>query len=243
MTPRKKRPDSVTRGKATAKTKKAEQEKPALTREKILKAAMAIIEREGYGDFSMRKLGKELGVNPMSTYYHFPNKTALTDALVELVMSSIDLALDDPALPVEDRLLNAANLYREALLKYPSLIPAVASRAPRRPDSLRPVDVLVGIFIDAGLKPKDAFSSMSTLATYVRGSAMREAGSQAEPSAEAEEHYYAQVAPVLTPEEFPNLVKVDTRSDYLALEAIFDRGVRALIRGLLETYGSKEEEE
>ncbi|MEM9515996.1 MAG: TetR/AcrR family transcriptional regulator [Actinomycetota bacterium] len=45
--------------------------------DRIVDAACAIIERNGLAGLSMRKLGRELGVDPMAIYHHVPNKTAL----------------------------------------------------------------------------------------------------------------------------------------------------------------------
>src|SRR5271157_1026364 len=49
----------------------------ALTREKIVKAAVRIVDRDGLAALSMRRLGAALGVDPMAIYYHLPNKAAL----------------------------------------------------------------------------------------------------------------------------------------------------------------------
>jgi len=238
MTPRKKTAQ-------TAKPPKSvKPAKPGLTRDSIIAAAMAIIDRDGYEELSMRKLGKELGVNPMSIYYHFPNKVALTDALIEVVMSSIDLSLDDPGRATEERLLNAAYIYRNALLAYPTLIPAMAGRAPRTIPGLRPVEVLISIFVESGMTVDDAFTSMSVLASFVRGAVAREVYTELElQNAGQQESFATALAGILSPVEFPNLVKVDARCEYLGSEAMFDRGARALIRGLLETYVSEKEED
>ncbi len=64
--------------------------------EKIVSMALALVDREGLKALSMRRLGTELGVDPMAVYYHIPNKQALLDAIVEAVMASIDLSVDDP---------------------------------------------------------------------------------------------------------------------------------------------------
>jgi len=63
----------------------------ALTREKIVRAALQIVDREGLPALSMRRLGAGLGVDPMAIYYHLPNKAALYDAIVEAVMAEVDL--------------------------------------------------------------------------------------------------------------------------------------------------------
>ncbi|MEK7817262.1 MAG: TetR/AcrR family transcriptional regulator C-terminal domain-containing protein [Actinomycetota bacterium] len=223
------------------KTRSEKRAKPGLTHESIVAAAMAVIERDGYKNLTMRKLGKELGVNPMSVYYHIPNKMALTDALVEVIMSSIDLTLDDPGKKPEERAVNAAYIYRDALLAHPTLIAAVASRGPRTPSSLRPVEVLISIFVDAGMEINDAYVSMNALATFVRGYVAREVSSKPGFQQTGEQTQTARPARPLPAEEFPNLVKVDTNSECCGLEAIFDRGTRALIRGLLETYVKNKE--
>ncbi len=65
----------------------------------------------------MRRLGAELGVDPMAVYYHVPNKQALLDAIVEAVMAGIDLSVDHPEDPAEERILAAARAYRDAMLE------------------------------------------------------------------------------------------------------------------------------
>ena len=70
-----------------------------LDRERILAAAMRIIDAEGLDALSMRRLGTELGVNPMAAYYHVPNKAALYDLVLEAVMAGVDMTGIDPALP------------------------------------------------------------------------------------------------------------------------------------------------
>ena len=48
-----------------------------LTREKIIEAAMAMLDREGEKGFSMRKLAAELGVDPMALYHHHSSRRTL----------------------------------------------------------------------------------------------------------------------------------------------------------------------
>ena len=81
----------------------------------------------------MRRLGAELGVDPMAVYYHVPNKDALLDAIVEAVMAEIDLTVDDPADPAEERIVCAARAYRDAMLAHANALPIVLSRGPRTP--------------------------------------------------------------------------------------------------------------
>ena len=213
--------------------------KPALTADRIVAAALTILDRDGYEGLSMRRLGRELGVDPMAIYYHIPSKLALLDRLVEVIMNEIDVALDDPARPPEERLLTAAHAYREALLAHPSLIQVVSNRPPRTRAGLRPVDTLLGIFLDAGMGTADALAAVNILAVYVRGAAMREAPYWFDlPESEAVEMEadFSQVLPSLDPGEFPNIVKSAPAWTFLGFETEFERGALALIHGLLETF-------
>src|SRR5581483_7836700 len=54
-----------------------------LTRQRILEAALHLIDREGLEGFSMRKLGAVLGVEAMSLYNHVESKRALFDGVIE----------------------------------------------------------------------------------------------------------------------------------------------------------------
>ena len=48
--------------------------------------ALAIVDQDGLSKLSMRRLGADLGVDPMAVYYHVPNKAALLDGLVDAVI-------------------------------------------------------------------------------------------------------------------------------------------------------------
>ena len=61
----------------------------ALTRGRILVAALSLVDEEGIEALSMRRLAKELGVDPMAIYHHLPNKRALLSALVGQVFSGM----------------------------------------------------------------------------------------------------------------------------------------------------------
>ena len=50
-----------------------------ITRELVLAAALDIIDREGAGALSMRRLARSLGRDPMILYRHAPNKAALLE--------------------------------------------------------------------------------------------------------------------------------------------------------------------
>src|SRR5512146_2732193 len=87
-------------GGMTPRKKGAEQ----LTRERITEAAMRIIDEDGVDALSMRRLGSELGVNPMAAYHYVPNKAALYDLVLDAVLGAVDMSALDPHAPLEEQL-------------------------------------------------------------------------------------------------------------------------------------------
>src|ERR687897_3600398 len=66
-----------------------------LSRRRILEAAVRFVDREGLEALSMRKLGSELGVEAMSLYNHVPNKDALLDGMVEVLLGELEVPPED----------------------------------------------------------------------------------------------------------------------------------------------------
>ena len=200
-----------------------------LTRERIVSAALALVDREGLSALSMRRLGSELGVDPMAVYYYVPNKDALLDAIVEAVMAEIDLTIDDPSATPEDRIMCAAIAYRDVMLAHANALPIVLSRGPRTPDAMRPVELLIGILRDAGLPTTRAMAGMNAIAATVRGTVAMIAEDGGNPPTQAELDAMALAFPA---EEFPHLREAAACGpDFLGAD--FEFGIRALARGLV----------
>jgi len=203
-----------------------------LQREQIVTAALHIVDRHGLNALSMRRLGAELGVDPMAVYYHLPNKQALLDAIVEAVMGSIDLTVDNPAKPPEERVLAAAHAYRDVLLAHVNALPILLAHGPVTPVAMRPVELLIGILRDAGLPPAEALMGMNVIAGAVRGAVGMG------PIHEFSEEEFAAMWQALPAAEFPLLAE-GLSSSRRTFGEIFDFGIRVLTRGLLAEAGSR----
>ena len=200
-----------------------------LTRDQIVRAALALVDREGPGALSMRRLGAELGVDPMAAYHYLPNKQALLEAIVEAVMAEIDLTQDDPSAPAEERVLCAARVYRDALLAHANALPIVLSTAPNTPAAMRPVELLIGILRDGGLAPEQALAGMNAIAATVRGTVAMVADGQVGPPTPEEVKAFLERFPA---DEFPHLNETALcTTDFF--ERDFQFGIRALVQGLL----------
>jgi len=208
----------------------------ALTREKIVKAALKIVDRDGLSALSMRHLGAQLGVDPMAIYYHLPNKAALYDAIVEAVTAETDVgsasgpasAADAP--PVE-QLRQMAFSYRDALLAHPNALPVVAARPVRTPAFLRPIERMFAVIARLGFTPQESMAIVNVCGHYIMGWAQTYAAHLQ--GSEIHDHGPLQMDE-LPPEEFPYLHRVMAEralDNRFAVE--FELGINAILNGLL----------
>ncbi|MGY2700936.1 TetR family transcriptional regulator [Nocardioides sp. HB32] len=63
----------------------------ALTRERILRTAVRLADRDGPDAVTLRKIAGELGVHVTSLYNHVPTRDAVTDGIVELLLDEAKL--------------------------------------------------------------------------------------------------------------------------------------------------------
>ena len=88
---------------------------------------MALLDDEGLGALTMRRLGSELGVEGMALYRHFPNKEALVDAVAAHLFDLVELP-DPETTPWRQGMHDVANSYRAAALAHPIAFRLLATR-------------------------------------------------------------------------------------------------------------------
>lgn len=199
-----------------------------LARERIVGAAIKIIDDEGIDALSMRRLGSELGVNPMAAYYHVRNKAALYDLVLEAVMGAVDMSGIDESQPLAEQLKQAARAYRAAMLAHPRAIPVFASRSFRTAVVLRPVEPMLGIFFAAGLTPSEAMAAVDCVGAYILGGAVGYFHHAFDEAAGEQQEFEA-----LDAVELPNVSRMIAEAQYIGDDAEFEFGLDALLRGLL----------
>ena len=122
----------------------ATERRAPLTKERVLRAAVDLADREGIEALSMRRLGQELGVEAMALYRHVRNKDDLLEGLVEAVVGG-----DRASLPVGglEGLRCAALVMssRQVMLSHPWAPRVIIERPTVGPATLRHIDAVLGI--------------------------------------------------------------------------------------------------
>jgi AcrR family transcriptional regulator len=143
-----------------------------LSRERVLRAAIAFADAKGIESLSMRKLGQELGVEAMSLYKHVANKDDMLVGMVDVVFGEIDLPSD--GVPWRTAMRQRAFSARAALSRHPWAIGLMESRMRPGPANLRHHDSVIGCMREAGFSIEMAIHAYSALDSYIYGFALQE---------------------------------------------------------------------
>lgn len=149
---------------------------PLLSRDRIVSAALALVDSEGLEAVSTRRLAAELGVKGPSLYNHVGTKEELLDEVVDAVLAAVDtsmfarLSTTNPAWRAA--LEKWARTYREAIAAHPNIVPALATGLGHRPNALRIADEVFGGLVAAGWPRREAISIGAVIRYFVLGSAL-----------------------------------------------------------------------
>ncbi len=143
-----------------------------LSRERVLRCAMAVADAGGLASLTMRSLAKELGVRPMAVYHYFTNKDEILDGIVDLVFGEMELPSPEGNWRVE--ITRRARSARMILRDHPWATALLESRSSPGPATLRHHDAVLGTLRGAGLSVPMTGHAYALLDAYVYGFALQE---------------------------------------------------------------------
>ncbi|WP_433264977.1 TetR/AcrR family transcriptional regulator [Actinosynnema sp. CS-041913] len=144
----------------------------SLSKEAVLRTAVAMADEAGTGVPSMRKLAERLGVEAMSLYHHFRNKDVILDGMVDLVFGEIELPSDD--VDWRTAMRQRAGSMRGALTRHPWAISLMDSRTNPGHATLRHHDAVIGRLRSGGFSIPGAAHALSVLDSYIYGFTLQE---------------------------------------------------------------------
>jgi len=230
-----------------AAPRRARTDKPALSREAIVEAAIRIIDEEGFDAVSMRRVAQEFGTGAASLYAYVANKDELLDLIVDQIMAESIIEAMEPAESVADWQEQLKTLVRYAyqvVASHRDLARALMGRIPFGPNGLRNVEGLLGLLRSHGLPDHVAAYAGDLIGQYIAATAIEDyMWRQRYPDATAEQVAEAmgQVGDyleALPKEEFPNLTALarvmvgDSGDPRSPLFDRFELGLDIIVRGL-----------
>lgn len=201
----------------------------------ILRCALRIVDRDGVEGLSMRRLSEEVGRDPTVLYRHVPNKAALLDGVVEIVIGQLRVDTADPDWAAQLRAV--AHDFRRLALEHPKVVPLLVTRplatplGQRPPGMLRPLEDILALLTSVGFSALDALHIYRMLFGYLYGHILTELQEVVERPEETD-HVLRLGLHRLTITEFPQVRALASALGCYDGAAELDRGLDVLFIGL-----------
>ncbi len=174
----------------------------------------------------MRSLARALHVDPMALYRHLPNKEAVVQAAVDVVLGNCPLP--DVSMPWQDRLRAICRAFRGLAVAHPGVFPLLCTRAGFVPNDYPILDAYLSALSEAGLSPRDTVRAASTFLGYAQGFALEELTGTLRPLLDSEEREIRS----LPASDYPSIASlVDTLAD-ADLDGEFEFGLDIMVAGI-----------
>ncbi|MEY9844391.1 AcrR family transcriptional regulator [Streptacidiphilus sp. BW17] len=145
-----------------------------LTRQKIVRAAIALLDAEGEAGFSMRRLATELGVTPMSVYWYVDNKSDLLELALDEALGEMRIAPLTEETDWRDHLRAMAHEYRAFYQRHLWAVRIAGEVLPLGPNALFFSTSAISAIERTGLPPEQYVAVLGLVFQFVYGFATSE---------------------------------------------------------------------
>ncbi|MGW0969597.1 TetR/AcrR family transcriptional regulator [Streptomyces sp. NPDC002516] len=212
-----------------------------LTADRIVRAAIELLDDEGLDGLNMRGLAQRLGSAATAVYWHIKNKDDLVRLASDAVWDEVELPRLDTGDWRSAAAAHATGVYG-MLTRHPWLVQAFGSHLLYGPGQARHNDFSLAVYEKAGFAPADADRAAAAALAFVLGSTLGPAAQvslnrRLNRSGEGAEQVMADAmaSATETARRFPHLRKrLDTTAatEYAgAPDHSFEFGLRALLDG------------
>lgn len=147
-----------------------------LSTERIVTAAIEVLDTEGLDALTMRRVGRQLNAAAMSLYRHLPDRSALLTAVVDRLLAEAVVELDAGDLWPE-ALYRFGSSYRRTLLAHPRAVPLLATQPADLQVGLRLMSAVLDRFEAVGISRTNAITAVRSVGVFVLGHALAQVGS------------------------------------------------------------------
>jgi AcrR family transcriptional regulator len=200
-----------------------------LDRARIVTAALRIVDAEGLDALSLRRLADDLGVTPMSLYWHVTDKAELLELVGHVVLDEIEVP------PVRcdwrEQLRDVHRAMLAVLLRHPNTTDLLIGRARFGAGGLALFERILGILLEAGLSPEAAFDAYQSLYLFTLGFM---ATSTRSPEFREVQHQGLLYMRTLPQDRFPSIRAVAPVIGGRTVVEQFEIGLDVVIAGLAE---------
>jgi AcrR family transcriptional regulator len=145
-------------------------EAPPLNRDRIVDEAVTLLDEEGVGRLTMRRLAERLGTGSTTLYWHVKTKDDVLDLALDVIFAEVEI----PRRATPDWRADLTALigaWRAVLLKHPWSA-ALLGRPMLGPNVLARSEFLYATLLEAGIADPHLTAAAYALSNYVIGSAL-----------------------------------------------------------------------
>jgi TetR/AcrR family transcriptional regulator, tetracycline repressor protein len=147
-----------------------------LSRDRVVEAALAIMDAEDLDAVTMRRVARDVGVEAMSLYHYVQDKDDLLDGVCARVMQ--DFRYPDEDRPWIEVARDGAREWRRVLRQHPNVMAVWADR--QRPmtdlEGLMPMEFALRVIARSGIDAREGVQVFNVLGGYIMGVVMMEVG-------------------------------------------------------------------
>jgi AcrR family transcriptional regulator len=201
-----------------------------LSRDAIVTAALAIIDRDGIDALTMRRVAGELDSAPMAIYRHVRDKDQLLVLMLDRLAATVAIPqfASDPRI----RLQQACRAMRDGLARYPWVVDVLAQGDLIAPSILWVIEAIVSAFMDCGLSGSEAVDGYRAVWQFTVGELIIRRGLE-RTAALGRPPFVLQVLTDVDPQQLPALAAVSGQWRPTRERDSYDIGLGALVDGLI----------
>jgi TetR/AcrR family transcriptional regulator, tetracycline repressor protein len=196
-----------------------------LSRERVVEAALELVDAEGPDALTMRRLGRALGVEAMSLYEYCSGKDELVVAVMERLLEELELPA--PTHPDwKERIRSVVDAWLRLAERHPKAFPLLYRERPFLPRDLFFPEGIYDALREAGFDEEATVRAYGAIALFVNGALMRGSPATSGTSSRWDD------APPFDEADFPRIAELLPHAHSLAWRTLFDRGLDLLLAGL-----------
>jgi AcrR family transcriptional regulator len=217
-----------------------ESTRPALTREKIVRAAIELADAEGLKAVSIRQVAARLEARTMTLYSHIDSKDDLLALMADEITAEILIPPEELPADWREAISLICRRTREAVLRHPWQVWVVGARPQIGPNALRHVEQSLEAVRPLGLDPQRAVRVIGSLDDFTLGHVIRETmGTVRRGHAEDWEGMRSYMEQVVSGGDFPNLAPLLEVRNPPDAEESFEQGLAWMLDGIEREYGDR----
>jgi AcrR family transcriptional regulator len=188
----------------TPRSRRERPAKPALTRQRIIDAALAILREEGLSKVTMRRIATALDTGPASLYVYVTNTEDLHAQILDALLGTVTASARGAG-PWRDRLKALLADYRDVLFEHPEIARMALSTQPSGPNYMALAEAILALLAEGGVTGRAAAWGLDLLLLFPTAVAVEHTGPRSAAQEAADRSALAEQIRAADPARYPHI--------------------------------------